>query len=89
MLSTNAQKVSLCVLVCVNRFTHLSTAEASIQRKCHTYLVVLETGGLSGLGEATEPGLVEAGLGAGDRTGEQRRGKKQKKEKEKDSSVKQ
>lgn len=28
-------------------------------------LVVLETGGLSGLGEATEPGLVEAGLEAG------------------------
>lgn len=41
------------------------------------------------MGEATEPGLVEAGLGAGDRTGEQRRGKKQKKAKEKDSSVKQ
>lgn len=35
------------------------------------------------MGEATEPGLVEAGLGAGDRTGEQRRGKKQKKKKKK------
>lgn len=38
------------------------------------------------MGEATELGLVEvaeAGLGAGDRTGEQRRGKRQ------DSSVKQ
>lgn len=70
------------MLVRVNRFTHLSSAEASVQCKCHTYLVVLETGGLSGLGEATEPGLVEAadaGLGAGDRTGEQRWGKKAKK----------
>lgn len=35
------------------------------------------------MGEATEPGLVEAGLGAGDRTGEQRRGKKAKKRKRK------
>lgn len=43
---------------------HSSEGEASILNKCHTYLVVLETGGL---GEAVELGLVgaEAGLGAG------------------------
>lgn len=75
--STNTQKLSLCA----NRLTHLSVVEALVQNKCHTYLVVLETGGLSGLGEATELGLVEdaeAGLGAGGqgRRGEERGGKK-------------
>lgn len=51
-----------------------STDEASALHKCHTYLVVLEAGGLSGLGEAVELGFVgvaEAGLEAG---GEERRG---------------
>lgn len=45
-------------------FSPLGTGQASVSHKCHTYLVVLETGGL---GEAVELGLVgvaEAGLEA-------------------------
>lgn len=54
--------------------THFSEREASVPYKCHTYLDVLETGGL---GEAAELGLVgvaEAGLGAGGE--ERKRGEK-------------
>lgn len=43
------------------------TGEAPALHQHHTYLVVLEAGGLSGLGEAAELGLegvAEAGLGA-------------------------